>query len=173
MFINIRKTYGRLDILINNAGLYASSYIALTPIQSVESIFKTNFIGTFLCCREAIKIMQKNKFGRIINISSIAVDLGHPGSAVYSSSKAAVEQFSKVLAKEVAKHGITVNTLSLSFTKGGGITQSVNQELISKTLKELNSNNLVDIRNIVDAINFFISPKNSLITAQILRIGNN
>jgi len=111
MFAQIRKGYGRLDALINNAGVLSKSLIMMTNSNTVQEVFDTNVFGTFIVCREASKLMKRNSFGRIVNISTIAVPLANPGSAVYGASKAAVEQFSRVLAKEVAPFGITVNTL--------------------------------------------------------------
>ena len=73
MFTEIRKNYGRLDVLINNAGIASMNHVLLTPLKEVHDILNTNFVGTFLCCREAVKLMKRNKSGRIVNISSIHV----------------------------------------------------------------------------------------------------
>ena len=111
LFNNISKIHGRLDVLINNAGLASMNHTLLTPLSSVKKLFDTNFTGTFLFSRQAAKLMKKNNFGRIINFSTIAVPLNLEGEAIYAASKSAIEQFTKVFSKEVASMGITVNTI--------------------------------------------------------------
>ena len=90
MFLDIRKKYKKIDILINNAGLASMNHILLTPKSKAQEIIDTNFIGTFLISREAGKIMKKNKFGRIINITSVGTQMKLEGEAIYTASKAAV-----------------------------------------------------------------------------------
>ncbi len=87
MFSKIRTENGGIDILINNAGIASMNHSLLTNMSTVEKILNTNIIGTFLFCREAAKLMQINKFGRIINFSTVAVPLSIEGEAVYASSK--------------------------------------------------------------------------------------
>ena len=72
MFSQIRKSYGGLDILINNAGIASMNHVLLTPIDTFHKIFRTNVLGTFLFCREAAKLMQRNRYGRIINFATVA-----------------------------------------------------------------------------------------------------
>lgn len=170
MFSEVRKTYNRLDILINNAGIMSANYALLTPLQTVKNILDANFIGTFLFCREAVKLMQKNQYGRIINISSIAVQLVLAGSSIYSASKAAVEQFSKVLAKEVAPYNITVNILGLSLVGNSGMAKDMSERAIKQTLEHTASKSQLDFDDIIHAVDFFISPKSSTVTGQILHL---
>ena len=89
MFGAIRRTRGRLDALINNAGVASMNHALLTPLGTVERLMKTNFGGTFLFCREAVKLMQRQRFGRIVNMSTVAVPLQVEGESVYAASKAA------------------------------------------------------------------------------------
>ena len=111
MFSEIRKSYGRLDILINNAGTASMNHFLLTPLPTVEKVMNTNFTGTFLMCRGAAKLMQKKRWGRIVNFSTVAVPFNLDGEAIYVASKAAVEALTKVLARELAEQGITVNAI--------------------------------------------------------------
>jgi 3-oxoacyl-[acyl-carrier protein] reductase len=111
MFNYIIEDSGKIDILINNAGVASMNSSLLTTCEKAMQIINTNFIGTFLCSREAAKIMLKQKYGRIINISSIGVGLDIPGEAVYLASKAAIETLTKVMAKELNGTGITVNCI--------------------------------------------------------------
>ena len=171
MFIEIGKTYKRLDALINNAGIMHMNYALLTPLQTVQKTLNTNFIGTFLCCREAVKLMQKNRHGRIINISTIAVPLSPVGSSSYSASKAAVEQFSKVLAREVASYGITVNTLALSIVKQSGMAGEIDQKAAREALAHTILKSPLDLQDIAHAADFLISSESAVITGQTLCLG--
>ena len=114
IFKQIRNDFGRLDNLINNAGIASMNHSLLTPKQTLDKVFNTNVMGTFLFCREAAKLMQKNKYGRIVNFSTVAVPLKLAGEAVYAASKAAIVTLTDVLAKEFAEFGITVNTVGPS-----------------------------------------------------------
>src|SRR6266513_1948298 len=88
MFSEIRKQEGRLDVLINNAGIASMNHSLLTPIATVSKIIQTNFMGTFLLCREAARLMQPHRYGRIVNFATVAVPLKLEGEAVYAASKA-------------------------------------------------------------------------------------
>jgi 3-oxoacyl-[acyl-carrier protein] reductase len=171
MFGEIRKTYNRLDVLINNAGAMTVNYAMLTPVESAQRIMNTNFIGTFLFCREAAKIMQRKQYGRIVNISTIAVPLSIVGNSIYSASKAAIEQFSKVLSKEVAPYGITVNTLALSFVKDSGMAKGIDEKAVREAMERTVLKSWLDTEDVVNAIDFFISPKSTMITNQTLYLG--
>jgi len=171
MFAEIHKTYNRLDVLINNAGLYSVNYAILTPVKTVQDVFNINMIGTFLFCREALKLMKKSSYGRIVNISTIAVRLSSAGNSIYSASKAAVEQFSKVLAKEVAPDGITVNTLALSFVKGSGMVENISEKAIKEALEHTILKSWLDFEDVAHAIDFFISSRSNMVTGQILYLG--
>jgi len=106
--------YKKIDYLINNAGIASMNHSLLTPLSIVEKIFKTNVFGTFLFCRETAKIMSKNKFGRIINFTSVASPLNLSGEAIYAASKSAIEKLTMILAKEFGNNGITVNAIGPS-----------------------------------------------------------
>jgi 3-oxoacyl-[acyl-carrier protein] reductase len=170
MVADIRKRHGRLDVTVNNAAVASMNLTLLTPASSVDHIMSINFRGTFLVSRESAKLMKRNKYGRIINITSAAKDLRLPGEAIYASSKGAVETFTRLLAVEVAPLGITCNAVSpglmeTSLTKGvpGPAKEALIQRLAMKRLATLE-----DVDN---AVEFFASPKSSYITGQVLHLG--
>jgi len=109
MITAIGRRHGRLDIVINNAGVAAMNHSLLTPLASVDRIFNTNVRGVFLVCREAARLMQRRRFGRIVNLSTVAVPLRLEGEALYAASKSAVEMLTRILAREFGPLGITVN----------------------------------------------------------------
>ena len=100
-----------IDVLINCAGIYGMNQMIFTTHRSAWDIMQTNFHGTFLMTREVSRAMIKNHTGRIINFSSIAAPLSLAGNSIYAASKAAVESFTRVTAKELAPFGITVNAI--------------------------------------------------------------
>ena len=171
MFAEIRKKYGRLDILINNAGIASMNHVLLTPLKEVQDILNTNFVGTFLCCREAVKLMKRNKYGRIVNISSIHVPLATVGTSIYGASKASIEQFSRVLAREVFQFGININLLALSVVKSSGMAEDLSDDIILKILERTISKTQLNFKDVSNAIDFLISPKSSMVTNQTLYLG--
>jgi len=171
MMTCIKKDFKKLDVLINNAGVKLTTFAVLSSEQAIRESFNTNVIGAFLLCRESIKLMSKNKFGRIINMTSIAVPLASQGSAIYSATKAALEQFSKVLAREVAHDKITVNNIGLSFVKEGGMIDSVEESERAKILENTLFKTETGMDDITNAIDFLISPASKMITGQTIYIG--
>lgn len=170
LFGKIRKEHGRLDILINNAGMASLNHTLLTPKSSVEKLFDTNFLGTFLFCRQAVKIMKKNNFGRIINFSTVAVPLNLEGEAIYASSKSAVEQFSKVFSKEVASMGITVNSIGPSPIETD-LIKAVPKNKIDELVSQQAIKRLANFEDIINVVDFYIKPSSNFITGQVLYLG--
>ncbi len=170
LFYDIRKNYGQPDILINNAGIASMNHTLLTPLDTVEKIFRTNFFGSFLFCREASKLMRKKMYGRIINMSSVAVSLDLEGEAIYASSKAALEKFTKILAKEVAQYGITVNSIGLT-PVGTDLIANVPREKIEGLLKKLTLKRFTGFEDISNVTDFLIREESNYITGQNINLG--
>lgn len=170
MFEKIRKDFESLDILINNAGIASMNHTLLTPLETVEKIFKTNFYGSFLFSREAAKIMKKSKQGRIINLSSIAVKLDLEGEAIYASSKSALESFTRIFAKEISEFGITVNSIGLTPLKTD-LTANIPEEKINRLLNRLTIKRLTNFDDITNLIDFLIKEESNYITGQNINFG--
>ena len=167
---NVYKENKHIDVLINNAGCAAMNHFLLTPYTTAQRVFNTNFMGTFLMCREVAKYMVKTKNGRIVNYSTVAVALNLHGELVYSASKAAVEQLTRVLADEIGESGITVNAVGPT-----PIDTDLIKNVPEEKLQDLLSHQCIkrfgqfeDVKNVID---FFLRPESDFITAQTIYLG--
>lgn len=166
----VANTHGRIDALLNNAGLAAMNHLLLTPQSAVRSLFDTNFLGTFLFLREVAKVMVRQKQGRIVNFTSVAVPLDLEGEAVYASSKAAVESLTRIAAREFGPLGLTVNAVGptpvptdlIKAVPAVKIAALVARQAIARTGEPR------DVANVVD---FFLNPQSDFITGQIVYLG--
>jgi 3-oxoacyl-[acyl-carrier protein] reductase len=170
MISAISKKYKKIDYLINNAGIASMNHSLLTPLSVVEKVFKTNVFGTFVFCREVAKVMSKMKFGRIINFATVATPLKLEGESVYAASKAAIESFTKILAKEFAPYKITVNAIGPTpiYTD---LIKNVPQEKMDALLNMQTIKRYGKFEDISNVIDFFISDKSNFITGQVIFLG--
>lgn len=167
---NIYKKHKRIDILINNAGIASMNHFLLTPYTTAQKVFNTNFMGSFLFCREVAKYMMKSKTGRIVNYSTVAVPLNLDGELVYSASKAAVEQLTRVLAKEIGTYGITVNAVGPT-PIDTDLIKNVPEEKIKDLISHQSIKRLglyTDVKNVID---FYLRPESEFITGQVIYLG--
>jgi 3-oxoacyl-[acyl-carrier protein] reductase len=107
--------WGRIDVLVNNAGITRDTLLLRMKPEDWQAVIDLNLTGVFLCTRAVSKIMLKQKSGRIVNITSVAGQMGNPGQANYSAAKAGVIGFTKTVAKELSSRGITVNAVAPGF----------------------------------------------------------
>lgn len=167
---NVFKNHRHIDVLINNAGCASMNHFLLTPYDTAKKVFNTNFFGTFLMCREVAKYMVKNKSGRIVNYSTVAVALNLHGELVYSASKAAIEQLTRVLADEIGESGITVNAVGptpIDTDLIKNVPENKLQDLLShQCIKRFGQ--FEDVKNVID---FFLKPESNFITAQTIYLG--
>ena len=166
---NIYSVYGRLDVVINNAGVAAMNHFLTTPMESFDRVFDTNVKGTFLVSREASKLM-KSHGGRIVNFTSVAVPLSLAGEAVYAASKGAIETLTKVMARELAPLGITVNAVG-PCPVATDLLKNVPEDKIDTILSSLAIHEYGMAADVLNVIDFFISPKSDMITGQVIYLG--
>lgn len=170
MFTDIARIHGRLDVLINNAGVASMNHVLLTSTAKAREIFETNFIGTFLMCREAARLMKKNQFGRIVNMASVATPLKLEGEAVYAASKAAVISFTQVIAKELASFGITVNAVGPT-PIDTDLIKSVPKEKLDQLINLQAIKRRGTFNDVANLVDFLIRPESEFITGQVIFLG--
>ncbi|AFZ46810.1 3-oxoacyl-(acyl-carrier-protein) reductase [Cyanobacterium stanieri PCC 7202] len=115
LFKEAVKAFGKVDILVNNAGITRDTLMLRMKLEDWQKVIDLNLTGVFLCCKAVSKMMLKQRSGKIINISSVAGQMGNPGQANYSAAKAGVIGLTKTLAKEFASRGVTVNAVAPGF----------------------------------------------------------
>jgi 3-oxoacyl-[acyl-carrier protein] reductase len=167
---HVRDIHGKVDNLINNAGVASMNHALTTPVSTVTKSVSTNFLGTFLFCREVAKLMSRRRYGRIVNVSSVAVPLALEGEAVYAATKAAVETLSRVLAKELAPFQITVNTVGPG-PLDTDLTRSVPKDKIDNILERQAFHELCTLDSVLGVVDFFLDPRNRLVTGQTVYLG--
>ena len=167
---SIRRRHGRLDVLINNAGIASMNHFLLMPAATAAAILNTNLTGTFLVSREAAKLMKKNRFGRIVNFSTVAVPLNLDGEALYAASKSGVETFTRVMAKELAPFGITCNIVGPT-PIATDLIRGVPQEKIDRIIDRLAIKRLGRFEDVARVVDFFIHPDNDYVTGQTIYLG--
>ena len=171
LFLALRAERRRLDVLVNNAGIKSDSLIMMTSSRLANEMMQVNFLGTFRVTREAVKLMKRQRFGRIINISSMAVPLGSHGTGVYAATKAAIDQFSRSLARECARDDITVNTVGISIFDDSSMVDGLKPEQLEAVRTALLKPAPLDASEVAHAIQFFASPQAASITNQVLYFG--
>lgn len=166
----VRMQHGRLDILVNNAGVASMNHFMLTPLLTVRRLLDVNVAGTFVCSREAAKLMQERRFGRIVNVSSVAVPLQVEGEAAYVASKGAVEALTRVLARELAPFNITCNAVAPA-PIDTDMTRGVPAAKLRRLVERLAIKRMCTFEDVVNVIDFFVRPESSYITGQVIYLG--
>jgi len=162
-------TFGKLDILVNNAGITRDKLIMLMTEEDWDDVQSTNLKSTFNCSKAAVKHMVRNRYGRIINITSVAGQMGNAGQSNYSASKAGQIGFTKALAREVAVRNITVNGIAAGYIETDiwkNVPENMRDAVIS--LIPLGRKGLPE--EIANAVAFLASDQAAYITGQILGI---
>lgn len=166
----VRKDLGRLDHLINNAGIASMNHTLLTPLATVDRIFDTNVKGTFLFAREAAKLMQRRAYGRIVNMTTVATPLMLEGEAIYAASKAAVLNLTQVLARELAPFGVTVNSVGPTPVKTD-LIRSVPADKLDALLARQAIPRFGEPKDVANVVDFFLRPESDFVTAQNIYLG--
>lgn len=169
VFEEIRKEFNRIDILINNAGITKDGLLMRMKEEAWDAVIDTNLKGAFLCSREVIKDMAKQRYGRIVNISSVAAFMGNPGQANYSASKAGIVGLTKTVAKEYAGRGITVNAVAPGFIETA-MTDVLPDNIKEEMKKLIPLARFGTVEDIANAVIFLASPDSGYITGHVIHV---
>jgi 3-oxoacyl-[acyl-carrier protein] reductase len=167
MLARVREKFGELDILVNNAGILRDRTIKKMSQAEWDSVLRVNLSGAFNCLHAAAEMIRPE--GRIVNIASVAGQLGMFGQANYAASKAGLMALTKVAAREFARQGITVNAVAPGFV-GTEILLDMPAEVKARFLSGIPLGRFGEVADIVDAVLFLCSPQSRYITGQILHI---
>ena len=162
-------TFGDLSILVNNAGITRDQLIMMMPEADWDAVINTNLKSTFNCSKAAVKHMMRKRVGRIINIASVAGQMGNPGQTNYSASKGGQIAFTKALAREVAARNITVNAIAPGFVDTE-ILDAMTPETLAAALKMVPLARKGKPEEIAYAAAFLASDEAAYITGQVLGV---
>ena len=163
------KFGGKIQVLVNNAGITKDGLFLRMEDDAWDDVVATNLKGTFLFCRAVGALMMRQRYGRIINITSVSAIMGNPGQANYSASKAGVIGFTQTIAREIASRGVTVNAVAPGF-----ITTDMTEVLPDKVKTEVKER--IPVRrlgapeDIADLVTYLASPSASFITGQTIAV---
>ena len=169
MIQQVMKKFGRIDVLINNAGVSESAMSWKTDSDSWRKTMAVNLDAPFYVSKAVIPHMRKNGFGRIVNISSVVAVTGVLGTAAYAASKAGLIGLTKTLAKELASFGITVNAFALGYFDRGMI-DDVPEEQRKELMKSVPVNRLGTPEDITSTLRWLISDKSAFVTGQTIHL---
>lgn len=164
-----QNTFGGIDILVNNAGITRDTLVMMMSEEDWDAVLSTNLKSTFNCSKAAVKVMMRKRYGRIVNIASVAGQMGNPGQTNYSASKAGQIGFTKALAREVASRNITVNAVAPGFVDTE-ILQTILPETLEAALKLVPLGRKGLPEEVAYAVAFLTSDQAGYITGQVLGV---
>jgi len=169
MVKQVIEQFGRIDVLINNAGITKDTLLMRMKKEDFEAVLQVNLVGTFNVTKSVIPYMMKQKEGRVINLSSVVGISGNAGQANYAASKAGIIGFTKSLAKEVGSRNILVNAVAPGFieTQMTDVLKDEMKEEIKKTIPLKRMGTVEDVANVVK---FLASEESSYITGQVIQV---
>ncbi len=163
------EKFGRLDILVNNAGTTRDMLIMMMPEDDWDFVIKTNLKSAYNCSKAALKTMTRQRYGRIINISSVSGVMGNAGQSNYSASKAGLIGFTKAIAREVASRNITVNAIAPGFVPTD-LTSNIPENMKEESKKLIPLGRWGSAEEVAYAVAFFASDEAAYITGQTLNV---
>lgn len=169
LFANIQEKHEKLDIVVNNAGITRDTLLPRMTDEQWDDVIQTNLTSCFLFCREASKIMMSQRYGRIINMSSVSGLIGNPGQTNYSASKAGMIGLTRSLAREIGKRKVTVNAVAPGFIESD-MTQALGDDILKEVRKRIPANRLGKAEDVAAAVLFLSSPGASYITGQVITV---
>lgn len=169
-FAKIKTITDSIQIVVNNAAVLTSQYAMIMPPAAAQAMVNANLLGTFMVSREAAKLMRRKKWGRIINIGSMAASLEPIGDSVYAACKAGVITLANVMAKEFASMNVTCNTLAINAIESDMLAQ-LPRDKIDAIIAGLPVPRMSSADDILNVIDFYAAERSSQITAQTVFLG--
>lgn len=169
MIDDVKKEFGRIDILVNNAGITKDNLLMGMKEEDFDAVIDTNLKGAFLCMKHVIRIMMKQRYGRIINMSSVTGVMGNAGQVNYAASKAGLLGMTKSLAREVGSRGITVNAVAPGFIDTE-MTQVLPENVKEEIIASIPLKRAGQTKDIAETVAFLASDKAAYITGQTISV---
>lgn len=169
MFRQVKDKHGRLDALINNAGIVSNNLLMMTRTDELSKIIDVNCKGSFICMRSAAKMMMKQKSGRIVNMSSIVGIQGNAGQVAYSGSKSFIIGMTKSAAKELGMYGITVNAVAPGLVDTD-MTKSLKNDVKQRLLSNIPLGRIGTPEDVAKVVIFLCSDQGSYISGQVIGV---
>ncbi len=169
LLASILANFGRVDVLINNAGISKNGMSWKLPPADFNEVIAVNLTAPFLLCQGVIPGMRTNNFGRIITISSVVAQTGVPGTVAYAASKAGVLGMTKTIAKELANGAITCNALALGYFDQGMISE-VSEEMQQQIISQIPKNRLGGVETVLTTIDWLLKDESDYVTGQTISL---
>ncbi len=168
-FKQIMDDHGRIDVLVNNAGIARDNLAALMKNSEWDEVLDTNLKGAFLCSQAVIKPMMRQRWGRIVNITSVVGVTGNPGQCNYSAAKAGLIGLTRALAREIVSRNITVNAVAPGFIETD-MTRALPAKAREALLSQIPAARYGSAEDVAAAVAFFASAAAGYITGQVLHV---
>jgi len=169
MVEKVINEFGKIDILVNNAGITRDKLILRMTEEDWDLVLNVNLKGTFNCTKAVIRHMSKQRSGKIVNIASVSGEMGNPGQANYSASKAGVIGFTKTIAREFAQRGINVNAIAPGYIETP-MTEVLPEKVKEELKKMIPMERLGQPEDVAQAVLFLVSERSNYITGQVLNV---
>lgn len=163
------NTFGRLDVLVNNAGITRDTLIMRMKDEDWDTVLTTNLKSAYLCSKAAIRPMMRQRYGRIINMTSVVGLVGNAGQANYAAAKAGIVGLTKSLAREIGSRGITVNAVAPGFIETR-LTDAIPENLKSRMLEQIPVGYFGSPEDVAVAVSFLASAEARYITGAVLSV---
>lgn len=168
-FRTFADEFSSLDVLVNNAGITKDTVLLRMKEADWDAVININLKGSFLCMKEAVKVMAKQRYGKIISISSVVAFMGNPGQANYSSSKAGLIGLTKTVAREYAGRGIRVNAVAPGFIQTA-MTDALSDSVKDEMKRSIPLNEFGSSEDVAAAVIFLASGEADYITGQVIHV---
>jgi 3-oxoacyl-[acyl-carrier protein] reductase len=168
-FKQIGKLYNRVDVLVNNAGIARDNLLALMKAGEWDAVIDTNLKGAFLCSQAVVKMMMRQKYGRIVNVTSVVGFIGNAGQCNYSAAKAGLIGLTRSLARELVSRNITVNAVAPGFIETD-MTHRLPEKVREELLSQIPAGRYGTSGDVAAAVKFLVSDEAGYITGQVIHV---